>query len=156
MQFLPIDLTQTTHCDALLYLMSQYALDPKGGGVDLKSDVKQNLIPQLKKQPNYLGFIIWDDAKPIAMANCFTAFSTFAAKPLINIHDFAVLPAYRGQGIGKRLMSEITAYASTHDFCKITLEVLSNNTVAKAVYDKAGFKPYELAGDVALFWQKPC
>ena len=40
--------------------------------------------------------------------------------------------------------------------CKLTLEVLSGNAVAKASYEKFGFSGYELDPKVgnALFWQK--
>ena len=47
---------------------------------------------------------VWDSNKftfidkPVGLATTFEGFSTFAAKPLINIHDIAVLPDYRGRG----------------------------------------------------------
>ncbi|MFT5906124.1 MAG: ribosomal protein S18 acetylase RimI-like enzyme, partial [Cryomorphaceae bacterium] len=41
--------------------------------------------------------------------------------------------------------------------CKITLEVLSKNEVAKSAYQKFGFSGYELDPEAgkALFWEKP-
>ena len=44
---------------------------------------------------------------PVGAAVCFIGFSTFAAKPLINIHDFVVLPAARGKGVGRRLLEAV-------------------------------------------------
>lgn len=37
-------------------------------------------------------------------ANCFESFSTFACKPLINIHDFIVLEKYKGNGISQKIL----------------------------------------------------
>ncbi|NTS76841.1 GNAT family N-acetyltransferase [Catenovulum sp. SM1970] len=155
MEIRQIDLTQTNDAQALLTLLSAYACDPKGGGEDLSLDVKTRLIDELKQQDIYVGFIVWQGEEPIALANCFRGFSSFYAKPLLNIHDFAVMPGYRGQGIGQKLMAHINEYAAEQGFCKVTLEVLSNNTAAKVVYSKAGFAQYKLGDDVAEFWQKP-
>ena len=91
-----------------------------------------------------------------AVANCFEGFSTFACKPLVNIHDITVLPQYRGKGISQRVLEKIEAIARSKGCCKITLEVLGNNTVAQSAYKKFGFGAYELdpkAGS-AQFWEK--
>lgn len=47
-------------------------------------------------------------------------------------------------------------FAISRGCCKITLEVLGGNLVAKKVYSKAGFESYELDPTVgkAEFWQK--
>ena len=62
-------------------------------------------------------------------------FSTFACKPLLNIHDFAVLRPYRGQGIGKLMLGRVKQLAKNLGCCKITLEVLEGNTVARHLYE---------------------
>ena len=54
------------------------------------------------------------------------------------------------------MLAKVEEIAKAKGCCKITLEVLSNNEVAKASYAKYGFKGYELdpkAGH-AIFWQK--
>jgi len=40
--------------------------------------------------------------------------------------------------------------------CKLTLEVLEGNTVARAAYQACGYSGYELNPEIgkALFWQK--
>ena len=65
-------------------------------------------------------------------------FSTFACKPLLNIHDFAVLRPYRGQGIGKLMLGRVKQLAKNLGCCKITLEVLEGNTVARHLYEEEG------------------
>jgi ribosomal protein S18 acetylase RimI-like enzyme len=57
------------------------------------------------------------------------------------IESLGVLPAYRGQGIGSRLLdeliSELTA-AGVHD---LVLGVLPGNTAAIRLYERYGFQP---------------
>ena len=83
-------------------------------------------------------------------------FSTFIAKPLINVHDMTVLSDHRGQGIGKALLGAVEAEARRRGACKITLEVLSGNERAKALYVAHGYRDYQLdpQSGHALFWQK--
>jgi len=54
------------------------------------------------------------------------------------------------------MLKKVEEIAISRNCCKLTLEVLANNTVAKSSYTKFGFKSYELDPDAgtALFWQK--
>ncbi len=141
---------------ALLQLLNSYACDPMGGGTPLADEVKQNLLPQLQKRNDYLGVIAFFDNQPAGLINAFEGFSTFAAKPLVNIHDVIVTSDYRGNGLAQRMMDKLEASARERGCCKLTLEVLSNNSVAQSAYRKFGFGPYELDPEAgqALFWQK--
>jgi GNAT superfamily N-acetyltransferase len=93
--------------------------------------------------------------RAVGLANCFIGYSTFAAAPLVNIHDLAVLPGHRGTGIGKALLVAVEAEALKRGACKITLEVLSGNP-ARHLYAREGYGDYQLdpATGHALFWQK--
>ena len=79
-------------------------------------------------------------------------FSTFRAKPLINIHDIAVSPAARGQGIGRLLLTRIEQDARALGCCKVTLEVRSDNARAMGLYQAVGFRPSE---PETFFWMQP-
>jgi ribosomal protein S18 acetylase RimI-like enzyme len=83
-------------------------------------------------------------------------FSTFACRPLVNVHDLAVAGAYRGQRIGERLLAFVETLARKRGACKLTLEVLSGNASAMRLYARAGFAQYELdpAAGQAGFMQK--
>ena len=96
------------------------------------------------------------DASPAGVATAFPGFSTFAARPLLSIHDLAVLSPFRRQGIGQALLAALEQIAMELGCCKLTLEVLSNNQVAQGAYRKSGFAPYELDAKtgIAQFWQK--
>jgi ribosomal protein S18 acetylase RimI-like enzyme len=150
------DLTQRHHSEALVMLLNEYALDPMGGGSPLSAFVLGNLVPRLRDRPGFHGVMAWVDGQPAGLINCFEGFSTFAARPLLNIHDVVVSKAHRGQGLFKQMYAEVEAIARSIDACKLTLEVLSENTVAQGAYRSVGFAGYELdptAGH-ALFWQK--
>ena len=137
-------------------LLDAYACDPMGGGAPLADAVKARLVDDLAANPQAFSLLARLEDQAVGLANCFMGYSTFAAAPLVNIHDFAVLPGHRGAGIGKALMAAIEAEALKRGACKVTLEVLSGNTIAKALYTAMGYGDYQLdpASGHALFWQK--
>ena len=142
--------------DALLGLLDAYAADPMGGGKPLPEPVKAALVPGLKARSDYFGFIAFREGRPAGLVNCFEGFSTFLARPLMNIHDVVVLPEFRGQGLSLRLLDRVETLALARGCCKLTLEVLSGNAVAKAAYERFGFAGYALdpAAGEAVFWEK--
>lgn len=137
---LEANLENPGHQQAILALLNAYAQDPMGDGKPLADEVQQRLIPGLQAHPTTLVILAFRGAEPVGMAICFRGFSTFAARPLLNIHDFVVLDQHRGQGIGRRVMDEVEAAARRLGCCKLTLEVQENNHRARAVYASIGFK----------------
>lgn len=136
------DLTNPTHAEAIIDITNAYALDKMGGGKPLSGFVRENLIEGLKNFSGTRIFLAFDGDEAVGLANCFLGFSTFYAKQLINIHDLAVMPEYRGKGIGQCLLEAVADYARENDFCKVTLEVLPENP-AKRLYEREGFEsPY--------------
>jgi len=89
------------------------------------------------------------------LAVCFTGFSTFRARALYNIHDLAVLPAWRGRGVGRRLLRAVEAQARERGYCKITLEVRADNPAA-GLYRQLGYGAASSGGEPAqyLFLEK--
>jgi GNAT superfamily N-acetyltransferase len=110
-----------------------------GNGGPLPRESLDRLIPGLKNHPTTLIFLAYKNQQAVGLATCFRGFSTFAARPLINIHDLVVLPNHRGMGIGRRLLAAIEQKARELDCCKVTLEVQENNTKARRAYGHAGF-----------------
>ena len=141
---------------AVVALLDAYARDPMGGGEPLSQEVRDTLIDALASVPGAFSLIARVDDVAVGLANCFTHFSTFAAAPVINIHDLAVLAGHRGTGIGRALLAAVDAEALKRGACKITLEVLSGNASAKALYESCGYGDYVLdpAMGKALYWQK--
>ena len=138
------DLDDATHQAAVLALTSAYALDHFGNGGPLPDDVMGRLIDGLRAHPTTVVFLAFDGTdpgtrRPVGIATCFTGFSTFLAKPLLNFHDVAVLPEARGKGVGRRLLDAAETFARARDYGKLTLEVIEGNTVARSLYDSFGF-----------------
>lgn len=151
-----VDLKNEAISSAWLALLDHYARDPMGGGGGLSDYAKANLAGELAGLPTFHGAMAFIGDEAVGLINCFLGFSTFAAKPLLNIHDIVTRDGWRGQGIGQALLGWAEQRAREIGCCKLTLEVLSNNTRALASYERAGFAPYVLdprAGQ-ALFLQK--
>ena len=83
--------------------------------------------------------LAWDGNQPVGVAVCFRGFSTFAAKPLVNIHDLSVLNSRRGQGIGTMLLTAVENHAKSMGCCKVTLEVREENPQAEKLYLRVGY-----------------
>jgi len=150
------DLTQPEHAQAYLKLMSAYASDPMGGGEDLSDFTKQHLIGALLKRDDVFIVLAFKEQQPAALLTAIEGFSTFACQPLLNIHDVMVCKNFRGQGLTALLFSEIEKIAKSRACCKMTLEVLEGNKIAKNAYRKQGFSGYQLDPEFgnALFWTK--
>lgn len=153
---LPVDYHNVEHRHALVMLLDAYARDPMGGGEGLAEDVKARLCDDLAARPDAASFIAWLDGQPVGLVNCIEGYSTFKARPLMNIHDIAVLPGHRGQGVGQALLQAAQDHARARGCCKLTLEVLTGNLVALRSYERFGFAPYALdpAAGQASFMQK--
>lgn len=132
------------HAKALTYLLSQYALDPMGGAKALPQSVLDQLPAKLARVPQAFTFLAFIEGQAVGLLTGFEGFSTFAAKPLLNIHDVAVLPPFRRQGVTRALFAKAEQLAVERGCCKITLEVLEGNLPAKQAYSQLGFKGYML------------
>ena len=155
------DLQRLDHANAVFALLDGYARDPMGDGKPLAADVKEALIPALRRHPTTVVLLAYADdspgeSHPVGIAICFLGFSTFKARPLLNIHDFAVAPGQRGRGIGRELMAAVERKARALGCCKLTLEVFEHNERAFRLYRAAGFAPvvYQEAAGSAQFLAK--
>jgi ribosomal protein S18 acetylase RimI-like enzyme len=144
------------HADALGFVLNHYAEDVMGGGQSLSADTLQQLAGELAKRPYAFSVLAFVSGQPVGVVNCFEGFSTFACRPLVNIHDVAVLKEWRGKGISQKMLAKVEEIARQRGCCKLTLEVLQGNTVAQGAYRKMGFAGYELDPEMgqAMFWQK--
>lgn len=150
------DLGKPAHAEALVQLMREYAMDPMGGGKDLPTHTRQNLVAELSGRPGVHVLLARRNGEFVGLANCMEGFSTFACRPLLNIHDIVVTRACRGQGIGRQLLERAEALAISLGCCKLTLEVLEGNHAARKTYAAFGFAGYELDPEMgpAMFWEK--
>ncbi len=151
------NLTNEKQAADYITLMSLYARDPMGGAQDLSDAVKKDLPLAVTQRTFITVFLAYsDDDQPIGLLTAIEGFSTFACKPLLNIHDVIIHPDHRGQGLAGKLLFIAESDAKKRGCCKVTLEVLTGNEAARKAYQSAGFAPYELSPQFgkAEFWEK--
>ena len=150
------DLADPGQAQAVVDLLDRYAQDPAGGGAGLGDRVRRELIPALQRRRDALILLATEDGRAAGVLSAFETFSTFAAAPLLNVHDVYVAPAQRGKGIGRALLEYAETVASKRGYCQITLEVPSGNMPALRLCHAQGFEAFALDERIghALFWQK--
>ncbi|MCU0810503.1 MAG: GNAT family N-acetyltransferase [Thiobacillaceae bacterium] len=147
---------EAAHASALIELLDAYARDPAGGGEALSEFARTSLIAELATRPFIFSVLAFEGGAAIGLINAVEGFSTFACRPLVNVHDVVVLPGHRRRGIAAQMFAEVEAIARERGACKLTLEVLSGNRSARTLYKKLGFDDYRLdpAMGHAQFMQK--
>jgi GNAT superfamily N-acetyltransferase len=78
------------------------------------------------------------DGTPAGFALFFHNFSTFLGKPGLYLEDLYVRPAFRGHGLGKRLMLRLAQIAIERDCGRFEWSVLDWNTPAIDFYRSLG------------------
>ena len=134
------DLTRAADRAALVAVLDGYARDPMGGGQALAPDVAATVADRLAAVPTARVWLASaPDGAPAGIAVCFIGFSTFAAEPLLNLHDLAVAPAHRRHGVGRQLLAAVEEAARALGCCKVTLEVRDDNAAAQRLYRALGY-----------------
>ena len=150
------DYSNPAHARAVIELLDDYARDVSGGGEPLSDFAKNNLVTALAARPQAFSVLAFRGSEPVGLINCIEGFSTFACKPLVNVHDVAVVASHRGQRLGEKMLALVEQIAIERGACKLTLEVLQGNASAIKLYERIGFAAYELdpAMGQARFFQK--
>lgn len=146
------DLANDAHHTAIINLLDMYCRDRFGDERPLTDEARARLIPGLMRHGGARVFLADVEGQPAGLAICLLGFSTFKARPLLNIHDIAVAPPFRGRGVGRELLAAVEAHARAIGCCKVTLEVRSDNAVAMQAYRRAGFQSTE---PESWFWSRP-
>ena len=151
-----VDYGDASDAAALVMLLDAYASDPAGGGEPLSTFAKANLVRELAARPQAYSVLAFDGAQPVGLVNCIEGFSTFACKPLVNVHDVAVVASHRGRSIAEQMLREAERIAIERGAVKMTLEVLAGNAPAMKLYQRIGFAGYQLGATMgtAQFLQK--
>lgn len=150
------DLSSSEHAEGLVAVLDSYAREPVGGGRPLAPEVRHRLATALRSEPHAVVLLALDGTRPVGAAVCFRGFSTFSARPLLNVHDLAVLPDCRRLGIGRALLEAAEARARALGCCKLTLEVRRDNDPARALYRRSGFGDFAPGAEAVptLFLEK--
>lgn len=83
------------------------------------------------------------DGEPAGFALFFHNFSTFLGRPGIYLEDLFVIPALRGHGIGKILLSYLARLAVERGCGRLEWWVLDWNEPAIRFYERLGAKPMD-------------
>lgn len=151
LQIREADLADAADAAAVITVLDSYASDPRGGGTPLTGQVRTQLAPALQAHPTTIVLLAFDGARAVGVLVGFWGLSTFVARPLLNIHDLAVVPGLRGKGVGRALLTAAEARARARGCCKLTLEVQDDNTPARTLYDRFGFRDVRY-GDSGPTW----
>lgn len=94
-----------------------------------------------KPEPGATIFIAEDETeKRAGFVHLQTQTDYFNGEKVAYISDIAVDTAFEGQGIGRILLDKAEEWAREQGCSLLTLYVFSNNSRARKVYEKLGFK----------------
>lgn len=147
-EVLEVDYADPIHREGVLDVLDSYASDPVGGGTPLPAHVRETLMRLLQEHPKSRVLLAFADA-PVGVAICFLGLSTFRARPLLNIHDLAVVPEWRGKGVGRALLRAAEELAGREGCCKLTLEVQEDNLPARGLYESFGFGDFVIGEPIS-------
>lgn len=154
----PADLRDSAHRRACAALLEAYARDPMGQESPLPEGLAQRSVSGLAEHPTACVWLAFADSVPsdppdaVGMLVGFLGYSTFAGRPLLNIHDLIVRADRRGRGVGRALIRSTADWARQKGCVRMTLEVRTDNETARRLYRSEGFGP----GDHPYeFWTRP-
>jgi ribosomal protein S18 acetylase RimI-like enzyme len=145
------DYSNPEHRQAIISLINAYIDDEMGGGKPLSKSAQLCLIEGLSNHPKSIVFLAEADGLFVGLLTAFENFSTFTAKPMVNIHDVIVLKEYRGKGIGRQLMNAVISEAENRGSNRVTLEVRKDNPTAQNLYQSLGFEDTDPS---MFYWRK--
>jgi len=68
------------------------------------------------------------------------------------IEFLCVLPEYRNQGIGSRLLDKAESFTKTRNLNKISLYVFETNNLARSLYEREGYKEVRRVSSIIAQW----
>jgi GNAT superfamily N-acetyltransferase len=89
-------------------------------------------------------FVLRVEGRVAGMANALISVSTAEGRRVAVLEDVIVGAAYRGRGLGRRLVEHIAAWAAAHGLPRITLLADQGNAAALAFYERLGFALSEM------------
>ncbi|MEO7056708.1 MAG: GNAT family N-acetyltransferase [Caldimonas sp.] len=99
----------------------------------------ETLAPHLfGPRPVAEALVVERDGTLVAFALFFTNFSTFLARPGLYLEDLYVVPAHRGQGIGRALLVRLAEMALARGCGRFEWSVLDWNETAIRFYERMG------------------
>ena len=85
-------------------------------------------------------FVVRVDGRVAGMANALFTVSTAEGYRVVLLEDVIVKAAYRGNGLGRKLVEHILAWAAANGLPRVTLLADKDNAPALAFYERIGFE----------------
>ena len=150
------DLSRSDHGEILVELLDDFVRDPAVAGRPLEPAVRGSVVERMRAHPMVRAWLAFYGDAPVGFAVGIVSFSTFAAKPVLNVHDLGVREKARGRGVGRALLLALENAAREAGCCKLTLEVRQDNARARTLYRSFGFGDFTPGSDAvpALFLEK--
>ena len=156
LEVLRADLHDAQHSQHFLTLLDLYMRHPMGASRPLDPTLHDQLLRGLRTHPGTFVLLAMSSGCAVGLAVSFLGFSTFQARLLLNLHDLIVAPAFRGRGVGRKLMEAVELLARELGCCRVTLEVRQDNHTARQLYRQCGFRDgSDDTGPGYDFWVKP-
>jgi GNAT superfamily N-acetyltransferase len=87
--------------------------------------------------------LAWQGTEAVGFALWFHNYSTFLARPGLYLEDLFVLPAWRGHGIGRALLTHLARIAVARGCGRMEWSVLDWNEPAIGFYQRLGAVPMD-------------
>ena len=127
---------------AFARLMAEFAAEPVSASAHLGEAHFAKVAADLARRAGTLVLFASraEVEFPEGVLIAFEGYSSFAQRPLFNVHDVHVSPEARGKGLGSAMVEALVEIAREHGFAKITLEVAATNAGAVRLYRRLGFR----------------
>lgn len=138
MQDISIDFAQPADLEAMAGLLSELFAQE----ADFRPDPdRQRRGLRLILDNPALGrlFVLRVAGGVAGMANALITVSTAEGAPVMILEDVIVSARYRGNGLGKRLIEHVIAWAREEGMVRVTLLTDADNYRAQATYGRLGF-----------------
>lgn len=96
----------------------------------------------LHAEPGSHYFVATSDGEPVAYGG-FRPTTTGRRRPAAEIKRMWVHRAWRGAGLGSRMLRHLESFAQSHGFTRIVLDTNGTLDEAIALYDRAGYRRIE-------------
>jgi GNAT superfamily N-acetyltransferase len=117
--------------------------------------LEQDFAPQRESQLRGLRLILDDERigklfvlrvadKIVGMANALITISTAEGGRVLWLEDVIIVPDYRGQGLGSKLVEHVLAWAREQGMLRVTLLTDHDNLAAQHFYQTQGFQPSQM------------
>jgi ribosomal protein S18 acetylase RimI-like enzyme len=88
---------------------------------------------------------------PVGFIQLYSTCSSANATYVTIVHDMYVLPDYRKNGIGLRLIEAAVRFAIHSKSALIQLETLQDNLIAQKLFESVGFKSQTSASELNIY-----